>query len=62
MQISFSVYVNQLIRKDLGRSAVFDWSHETDRRQPAPIASPRQAGMERFKEASPLTKPDSRAK
>lgn len=54
MQISFSSYVNQLIRNDLGRSGVFDWKASDP-----PPPSAHRAKKGRFKEPSPLNQEDA---
>jgi len=49
MQISFSTYINQLIRKDLGMKGVIDWKQESKQ---TPASHRQKKG--RFKEPSVL--------
>lgn len=56
MHISFSTYVNQLIRKDLGQRGVFDWNKQE---QDPPPAHRMKKG--RFREPAPLDREDAGA-
>lgn len=57
MQISFSTYVNQLIRKDLGHHGVFDWEES-----PTSESAAHRQKKGRFKEPSLLDQRDADAK
>ncbi len=52
MQISFSTYINQLVRRDLGWKGVHDW---VEPQAPLPPSEHRQKSG-RFKEPAPIVR------
>lgn len=57
MNISFSGYINQLIRRDLGMGGVFDWEREN---RETGGSDPLQTGQ--FREVTPADQKDRLAK